>query len=84
MRTTCWILLTLTLGASLIPGAHLLSETEALNAFKKNLSDPQNVLSTWNANQADPCSWSHIVCNQDKKVTEVFLINSQLSGHLVP
>ncbi|KAL6201837.1 hypothetical protein ACLB2K_025549 [Fragaria x ananassa] len=84
VATTCWMLLALTLSASLIPGSHPLSEKDALIAFKKSLTDPLNVLKSWDARKPNPCSWAHVTCNSQNKVIGLFLINSQLSGHLVP
>ncbi|KAL6201838.1 hypothetical protein ACLB2K_025550 [Fragaria x ananassa] len=84
MATTCLMLFALTLSASLISGAHPQSETQALIALKKSLSDPLNVTGTWDASHPKPCSWKHVTCNGDKKVIGLSLIKSRLSGHLVP
>lgn len=84
MGAICWMLFTLTLSASLIPGAHSLSEIQALNAFKKSLIDPNNVLSTWDPSRPNPCHWFYITCNWENKVSAVILMNKNLSGNLVP
>ncbi|KAG6498047.1 hypothetical protein ZIOFF_041865 [Zingiber officinale] len=62
------------------------SEGDALYALRKSLSDPDNVLQSWDPTLVNPCTWFHITCNQDNRVTRVWgdLGNSNLSGHLVP
>ncbi|KAL9255394.1 Leucine-rich repeat protein 1-like protein [Drosera capensis] len=60
------------------------SERDALSALRGSLSDPDNVLESWDPNLVNPCTWFHITCNQDNHVTRVDLGNSNLSGHLVP
>ncbi|KAJ8457898.1 hypothetical protein OPV22_030824 [Ensete ventricosum] len=60
------------------------SEGDALYALRKSLSDPDNVLQSWDPTLVNPCTWFHITCNQDSRVTRVDLGNSNLSGHLVP
>ncbi|XP_044504837.1 leucine-rich repeat protein 1-like [Mangifera indica] len=60
------------------------SEGDALYTFRKSLSDPDNVLQSWDPTLVNPCTWFHITCNQDNRVTRVDLGNSNLSGHLVP
>ncbi|CAL9100070.1 unnamed protein product [Musa acuminata var. zebrina] len=60
------------------------SEGDALYALRKSLSDPGNVLESWDPTLVNPCTWFHITCNQDNRVTRVDLGNSKLSGHLVP
>ncbi|KAK7276591.1 hypothetical protein RIF29_17734 [Crotalaria pallida] len=46
------------------------SESDALYALKQSLSDPQNVLASWDPSLVTPCQWD--------------LGDSNLSGHLVP
>ncbi|PKA48145.1 Somatic embryogenesis receptor kinase 1 [Apostasia shenzhenica] len=60
------------------------SEGDALYALRRSLSDPENVLQSWDPTLVNPCTWFHITCNQDNRVTRVDLGNSNLSGHLVP
>ncbi|OAY66351.1 Somatic embryogenesis receptor kinase 1 [Ananas comosus] len=59
------------------------SEGDALYALRRSLSDPDNVLQSWDPTLVNPCTWFHITCNQDNRVTRVDLGNSNLSGHLV-
>ncbi|CAL9097749.1 unnamed protein product [Musa textilis] len=60
------------------------SEGDALYALRKSLSDPDNVLQSWDPTLVNPCTWFHVTCNRDSRVTRVDLGNSNLSGHLVP
>ncbi|KAK7276589.1 hypothetical protein RIF29_17732 [Crotalaria pallida] len=60
-------------------GIYSNSESDALYALKQSLSDPQNVLASWDPSLVTPCTWFHVT----------FLIlwdlgDSNLSGHLVP
>ncbi|CAN1171007.1 Leucine-rich repeat protein 1 [Linum perenne] len=59
------------------------SEGDALYTLRRSLSDPDNVLQSWDPTLVNPCTWFHITCNQDNRVTRVDLGNSNLSGHLV-
>ncbi|XP_073155335.1 leucine-rich repeat protein 1-like [Henckelia pumila] len=60
------------------------SEGDALHALRRSLSDPDNVLQSWDPNLVNPCTYFHVTCNQDNRVTRLDLGNSNLSGHLVP
>ncbi|PKA57968.1 BRASSINOSTEROID INSENSITIVE 1-associated receptor kinase 1 [Apostasia shenzhenica] len=59
------------------------SEGDALYAFRRSLSDPDSVLQSWDPTLVNPCTWFHITCNLDNRVTRVDLGNSNLYGHLV-
>ncbi|XP_010535762.1 PREDICTED: somatic embryogenesis receptor kinase 2-like isoform X1 [Tarenaya hassleriana] len=74
----------LTLALALIRMAEANSEGDALYALRRSLSDPNNVLQSWDPTLVNPCTWFHVTCNQDSRVTRVDLGNSNLSGHLVP
>ncbi|KAK6127138.1 hypothetical protein DH2020_039117 [Rehmannia glutinosa] len=60
------------------------SDGDALSALRRSLSDPDKVLLSWDPNLVNPCTWFHVTCNQDNRVTRLDLGNSNLSGHLVP
>ncbi|CAA7041790.1 unnamed protein product [Microthlaspi erraticum] len=60
------------------------SDGDALYALRQSLSDPQRALESWDPTLVDPCTWFHITCNGDNRVTRVDLGSYQLSGHLVP
>ncbi|KAL7584641.1 hypothetical protein Lser_V15G46053 [Lactuca serriola] len=51
------------------------AEVDALNALKTQLQDPNNVLQSWNITQVNPCGWSYITCNTEKRVTQMNLMN---------
>lgn len=73
--------LTLTVTVYLVGGN---SEGDTLYTLRRSLSDPDNVLQSWDPTLVNPCTWFHVTCNQDNRVTRVDLGNSNLSGHLVP
>ncbi|KAG2311223.1 hypothetical protein Bca4012_025675 [Brassica carinata] len=60
------------------------SDGDALYALRRSLTDPDRVLQSWDPNLVTPCTWFHVSCNQDNRVTRVDLGNSNLSGHLAP
>ncbi|KAI7755097.1 hypothetical protein M8C21_025967 [Ambrosia artemisiifolia] len=60
------------------------SEGDALYALRRSFNDPDNVLQSWDPNLVNPCTWFHVTCDQDNRVTRLDLGNSKLSGHLVP
>nr|XP_043629021.1 BRASSINOSTEROID INSENSITIVE 1-associated receptor kinase 1-like [Erigeron canadensis] len=71
------------LALSNLSGVYGNSEVDALYAFKTQLSDPNNVLASWNQTLVNPCTWFHVTCNNENSVTRVDLGNANLSGHLV-
>ncbi|MBA0719886.1 hypothetical protein Golax_007533, partial [Gossypium laxum] len=68
---------------TLVPSVFGNSEGDALYTLRKSLTDPDNILQSWDPNLVNPCTWFHITCNQNNRVTRVDLGNSNLSGHLV-
>ncbi|KAJ6852175.1 LRR receptor kinase BAK1-like [Iris pallida] len=68
------------------PLARVLANTEgdALHSLRNSLSDPSNVLQSWDPTLVNPCTWFHVTCNNDNSVIRVDLGNAQLSGTLVP
>ncbi|XP_062196739.1 leucine-rich repeat protein 1-like [Phragmites australis] len=60
------------------------SEGDALYALRRALADPRGVLQSWDPTLVNPCTWFHVTCNRDNRVTRVDLGNSNLSGRLVP
>ncbi|XP_059447564.1 leucine-rich repeat protein 1-like [Corylus avellana] len=59
-------------------------EVDALSAWKTNLVDPNGYLKNWDPTLVNPCTWFHITCNDDDRVTRVDLGKDELSGILVP
>lgn len=45
---------------------------DALNAFKIGLADPSNALQSWDPILVNPCTWSHVTCNNNNSVTRVY------------
>ncbi|KAK8953321.1 Somatic embryogenesis receptor kinase 2 [Platanthera guangdongensis] len=68
----------------LSPLASSNTEGDALYALRRSLTDPENVLKSWDPTLVNPCTWFHITCNQENRVTRMDLGNSNLSGRLVP
>lgn len=59
-------------------------EVEALMGIKDGLEDPHDVLSNWDANAVDPCSWTMITCSTDNLVIGLGTPSQNLSGKLSP
>ncbi|CAN1130430.1 Leucine-rich repeat protein 1 [Linum perenne] len=60
------------------------SDEQALTSLRSSLSDPDNVLNSWDPTYADPCTWFHVTCDNDNRVTRLDLLMEELSGPLVP
>jgi len=65
-------LFTITLTLTLIQFTHANSEGDALYTLKRSLTDPDNVLQSWDPTLVSPCTWFHVTCNQDNRVTRVY------------
>ncbi|GAB4839723.1 Leucine-rich repeat protein 1 [Ancistrocladus abbreviatus] len=59
-------------------------EGDALYALRRAVRDPGNVLQSWDPTLVDPCTWFHVTCDSDNRVTRLDLGNAKLSGNLVP
>ncbi|KAG9139604.1 hypothetical protein Leryth_016364 [Lithospermum erythrorhizon] len=59
-------------------------EGDALYALRRAVNDPDNVLQSWDPTLVDPCTWFHVTCDGENRVTRLDLGNSKLSGRLVP
>ncbi|CAK9144369.1 unnamed protein product [Ilex paraguariensis] len=59
-------------------------EGDALYALRRAVNDPQYVLQSWDPTLVDPCTWFHVTCDADNRVTRLDLGNAKLSGNLVP
>ncbi|KAL4571761.1 hypothetical protein LXL04_018526 [Taraxacum kok-saghyz] len=77
-----WSTLVIVLAAAFTSTVSGNSEGDALYALRRSLSDPDNILQSWDPNLVSPCTWFHITCNQDNHVTRVDLGNSNLTGYL--
>ncbi|EPS58386.1 hypothetical protein M569_16428 [Genlisea aurea] len=60
------------------------SEGTALITLRTRLSDPSNVLRSWDPTLVNPCTWFHVTCNSDNHVVRLDLGNSNISGTLGP
>ncbi|XP_065871353.1 leucine-rich repeat protein 2-like [Euphorbia lathyris] len=58
------------------------SEGNALHALRSKLSDPTNVLQSWDPTLVNPCTWFHITCDSNSHVIRLDLGNSNISGSL--
>ncbi|KAL1550488.1 Leucine-rich repeat protein 1 [Salvia divinorum] len=59
-------------------------EGDALYALRRAVKDPENVLQSWDPTLVDPCTWFHVTCDAQNRVTRLDLGNAKLSGKLVP
>ncbi|KAK1552564.1 hypothetical protein Q3G72_019232 [Acer saccharum] len=60
------------------------TEGDALYALRRAVKDPLGVLKSWDPTLVDPCTWFHVTCDSDNRVTRLDLGNGKLSGKLVP
>ncbi|KAL3614311.1 Leucine-rich repeat protein 2 [Castilleja foliolosa] len=60
------------------------TEGNALHALRTRLSDPNNVLQSWDPTLVNPCTWFHVTCDSDNHVVRLDLGNSNISGSLIP
>ncbi|XP_073283135.1 leucine-rich repeat protein 2-like isoform X2 [Primulina huaijiensis] len=58
------------------------SEGNALHALRIRLSDPTNVLQSWDPTLVNPCTWFHVTCDSNSHVIRLDLGNSNISGSL--
>lgn len=66
------IIVALTIFSS-VPAARGNSDGDALSALRRSLTDPDKVLQSWDPNLVSPCTWFHVTCNQDNRVTRVYV-----------
>ncbi|KAG9446267.1 hypothetical protein H6P81_012395 [Aristolochia fimbriata] len=59
-------------------------EGDALYALRRAVRDPGNVLQSWDPTLVNPCTWFHVTCDGDNRVTRLDLGKARLSGRLVP
>uniref|UniRef100_A0A5B7BLE6 Uncharacterized protein n=1 Tax=Davidia involucrata TaxID=16924 RepID=A0A5B7BLE6_DAVIN len=68
----------------LSPALSTNSEGNALHALRSRLSDPTNVLQSWDPTLVNPCTWFHVTCDSNNHVIRLDLGNSNFSGSLGP
>ncbi|KAI0525097.1 hypothetical protein KFK09_004488 [Dendrobium nobile] len=76
--------LLLLIAAGTSPSLATNSEGEALHSFRTHLSDPTNVLQSWDPTLVNPCTWFHVTCDNQNRVIRLDLGNSNISGPLGP
>ncbi|KAK2983925.1 hypothetical protein RJ640_017846 [Escallonia rubra] len=59
-------------------------EVQALIGIKAAIKDPHGVLSNWDADAVDPCSWTMVTCSPDYLVIGLGTPSQNLSGTLSP
>lgn len=52
--------------------------------MRSRLSDPTNVLQSWDPTLVNPCTWFHITCDSNNHVIRLDLGNTNISGTLGP
>jgi len=77
--TSLRFLLSVSVTLTLLNLAASNSEGDALYTLKRSLSDPDNVLQSWDPTLVSPCTWFHVTCNQDNRVTRVYASSLSLS-----
>ncbi|KAK4423971.1 Leucine-rich repeat protein 1 [Sesamum alatum] len=80
MRSKCVVPIVF---AFVIIAAECNYEADVLYAWRLELTDPNNVLQTWDPTLRNPCTWFHVTCNTENRVVRVDLGNAGLSGPLV-
>lgn len=48
------------------------SEGDALSALRRSLRDPGGVLQSWDPTLVNPCTWFHVTCDRDNRVTRLW------------
>lgn len=80
MAASSWIWsLSLAITLGLVNGN---SEGDALYTLRRSLSDPDNVLQSWDPTLVNPCTWFHITCNQDNHVTRLSVYHPPSPVHI--
>ncbi|XP_031252905.1 probable LRR receptor-like serine/threonine-protein kinase At5g10290 [Pistacia vera] len=57
---------------------------DALYALKNSLHVPSTLLTDWNQNQVNPCTWSNVISDNSNNVVSVRLSTMNFSGTLSP
>lgn len=52
--------------------------------MRTRLSDPTNVLQSWDPTLVNPCTWFHVTCDDHNRVIRLDLGNSNITGPLPP
>lgn len=57
----------------------LASAVDILHRWKTKLTDPNNVLQSWDPALGNACTWFHITCDVDNRVTRLWVTQPQYS-----
>ncbi|ESR52072.1 hypothetical protein CICLE_v10033830mg [Citrus x clementina] len=57
-------------------------EVDALYTWRTTLSDPNNVLQSWDPTLVNPCTWFHVTCNSENSVIRVSVYKNNISGSI--
>lgn len=58
---------------------HLFSGAgDALYALRRSLTDPSNVLQSWDPTLVNPCTWFHVTCDGQNRVIRVYVQHPNL------
>ncbi|KAL0334943.1 UNVERIFIED_CONTAM: Leucine-rich repeat protein 2 [Sesamum radiatum] len=58
------------------------SEGNALHALRTRLSDPTNVLQSWDPTLVNPCTWFHVTCDSNNRVVRLELYRNNIGGRI--
>ncbi|WVZ77603.1 hypothetical protein U9M48_025454 [Paspalum notatum var. saurae] len=80
----CWAVV-LAVALLLAPGRVVANtEGDALYSLRQSLKDANNVLQSWDPTLVNPCTWFHVMCNNDNSVIRVELYSNNISGTIPP
>ncbi|XP_074345788.1 leucine-rich repeat protein 2-like isoform X2 [Apium graveolens] len=65
-----------------VPSILCNSEGNALHVLRTRLSDPNNVLQSWDPTLVNPCTWFHVTCNNENSVTRLELYRNNIDGKI--
>lgn len=57
--------------ASLLAPVAANEEGDALMALRRSVKDPYGELASWDPDLVNPCTWSHVGCNDDDRVNRM-------------
>uniref|UniRef100_M8CAS0 Leucine-rich repeat-containing N-terminal plant-type domain-containing protein n=1 Tax=Aegilops tauschii TaxID=37682 RepID=M8CAS0_AEGTA len=60
-----------TVASTLLLAPVAANDIDALSALRCGLKDPNGALKTWDPQLVDPCTWFHIICDDNKRVTRM-------------
>ncbi|CAI0627450.1 unnamed protein product [Linum tenue] len=64
----------------MVPHATANLEGDALFALRRAVKDPGLKLQSWDPTLVDPCTWFHVTCDSDNRITRLELYMNELMG----